>query len=50
LWVTILFWTAVHFVFFGHARFHFPIMPIVATFAALYIVQAVEGPELRDHE
>ena len=50
LWVTILFWTAVHFVFFGHARFHFPIMPMVATFAALYIVRTVERSERLDHQ
>jgi len=41
LWMTILFWTGVHFVFFGHARFHFPIMPMVSAFAALYIVRTV---------
>ncbi|MDH4034677.1 MAG: glycosyltransferase family 39 protein, partial [candidate division Zixibacteria bacterium] len=50
LWVTILFWTAVHFVFFGHARFHFPIMPMIVTFAALYIVDAVEETEPPIHE
>jgi len=42
MWVTVLFWVAVHFVFFGHARFHFPIMPMIAGFAALYIVAASE--------
>jgi 4-amino-4-deoxy-L-arabinose transferase-like glycosyltransferase len=41
MWATILFWVAVHFVFFGHARFHFPIMPMVAAWAALYIVTTV---------
>jgi 4-amino-4-deoxy-L-arabinose transferase-like glycosyltransferase len=38
-WSTILFWTIVHFVFFADGRFHFPIVPMLAAFAALYIVQ-----------
>jgi 4-amino-4-deoxy-L-arabinose transferase-like glycosyltransferase len=36
LWMTIAFWTAVHFVFFADGRFHFPIVPIISTFAAIY--------------
>lgn len=50
LWGTILFWTAVHFVFFGHARFHFPIMPMVAIFASLYLVHVVEGQDRQNPE
>ena len=50
LWATILFWTVVHFLFFGHARFHFPIMPMFAIFAALYIVKVVEEPRRLRHE
>jgi 4-amino-4-deoxy-L-arabinose transferase-like glycosyltransferase len=29
------YWTAVHLVFFGDARYHFPMVPIMAAFAAL---------------
>jgi len=36
-WVTILFWTMVHFLFFADGRFHFPIIPMLSAFAALYI-------------
>jgi len=32
---TLLYWLAVHFVFFGLGRFHYPIVPIMAAFAAL---------------
>ncbi len=34
----ILYWTAVHFVFFGSGRFHFPLIPAFAALAAFYIV------------
>ena len=46
MWVTILFWTAVHFVFFGHGRFHFPIMPMFCAFAALFIVDRLSRKAL----
>ncbi len=36
-WSTILYWSAVHFVFFADGRFHFPLIPIIGAFAALYI-------------
>jgi len=38
----VLYWTAIHFIFFGSGRFHFPIIPILCAFAALYIEHAVE--------
>jgi 4-amino-4-deoxy-L-arabinose transferase-like glycosyltransferase len=41
LWSTILFWTIIHFVFFADGRFHFPIMPMISVFAAIYLVQKV---------
>jgi hypothetical protein len=31
----VAYWTLIHLVFFGDARFHTPIMPIVALLAAL---------------
>ena len=31
----IVYWLAVHFVFFGDGRFHFPIVPILAGFAGV---------------
>lgn len=37
-WATILLWTMVHFVFFADGRFHFPIIPMISAFAAIYIV------------
>jgi 4-amino-4-deoxy-L-arabinose transferase-like glycosyltransferase len=42
-WSTILFWTMVHFVFFADGRFHFPIIPMLSAFAALYITQNNNG-------
>lgn len=33
---TILYWAAVHFVFFGDGRFHYPIVPMIVAFASLY--------------
>jgi 4-amino-4-deoxy-L-arabinose transferase-like glycosyltransferase len=42
LWATILMWTAVHFVFFGDGRFHFPIIPMISAFAGLYIKYRVD--------
>ena len=47
LWVTIVFWTAVHFVFFGHARFHFPIMPVFCAFAALWFTSRTTVAEIQ---
>jgi len=37
LLMTLLYWTAVHAVFFGEGRFHFPLIPFLAAFAAVYI-------------
>ncbi|UCE24286.1 MAG: hypothetical protein JSU74_13510, partial [Candidatus Zixiibacteriota bacterium] len=39
---TILYWTAISFVFFAVGRFHFPIIPMISAFAALYIRHLVE--------
>jgi len=35
--LTILYWTGIHFVFYGIGRYHFPIVPIIAAFAAVYL-------------
>lgn len=40
--MTILFWTAVHFVFFADGRFHFPIIPLIAAFAAVNLASSSE--------
>jgi len=37
--LTILYWLSVHFMFFGRARFHFPIVPLLAGFASLAICE-----------
>ncbi len=37
LWTTVLYFTAIIFVFFGDGRFHFPVIPIMAIFAGLAI-------------
>jgi len=42
---TILYWSAVHFVFFGDGRFHFPIIPMIVSFAALYLEFILGGPK-----
>jgi len=33
------YWTALHAVFFGAGRFHYPIVPMLAAFAALFVVE-----------
>jgi len=38
----VLYWTGIHFVFYGSGRYHFPIIPIFCAFAALFIRSAVE--------
>lgn len=38
----VLYWTAVHFVFFGSGRFHFPMIPIFCAFAGLFIDSVVQ--------
>ena len=43
LWVTILYWTVLHFFFYGMGRYHFPIIPMIAAFAALFIVSRIDG-------
>ena len=42
LTLTIIYWTAVHFVFYGIGRYHFPIAPILTTLASVCIVDQVE--------
>jgi 4-amino-4-deoxy-L-arabinose transferase-like glycosyltransferase len=37
LLATILYWSAVHFVFYGSGRYHFPIIPLLAGFAASFL-------------
>lgn len=39
----ILYWIAVHFVFFGGGRFHMPIVPVMAAFAGLALTR-LSGP------
>jgi len=45
LGLTILYWLAVHFVFFGAGRFHFPIMPHLSAFAGVAIVDFARRQE-----
>jgi 4-amino-4-deoxy-L-arabinose transferase-like glycosyltransferase len=43
VWVVfsiLAYWCAVHFVFFGCGRFHFPIIPLITSLAALSITQS----------
>jgi len=37
---TLIYWTAVHIVFFADPRFHAPVMPAVTLFAAKMITRA----------
>ena len=39
LWLIILYWMAVHFVFYAEGRYHFPIIPILSMFTAFYIAE-----------
>jgi len=45
LLMTILYWTAVHFLFHGKGRYHFPIVFILAAFAGLFIVHQLRLSE-----
>ena len=36
LFYTLVYWCGVHFIFFGEDRFHFPIIPIIVMFAAVF--------------
>ncbi len=38
----LVYWLAVHFVFFGIDRFHFPLIPILAIWASLFVVSQIE--------
>jgi hypothetical protein len=40
----ILYWTAIHFIYFGSGRFHYPILPIFAGLAATVLAQ-IFSPE-----
>jgi hypothetical protein len=42
LLTTILYWSAIHFLFYGNGRYHFPIVPMLAAFAALSIFNRVK--------
>jgi len=42
LLAAIVYWSGVHFVFFGFGRFHFPITPVIAALAGLYIAYKSE--------
>ena len=39
--MTILYWTVLHFIFYGQGRYHFPVIPFIAALAALYIQYSV---------
>lgn len=39
LWLILAGWTGVHIVFFSDARFHIPVLPVLATMAAVTIVR-----------
>jgi 4-amino-4-deoxy-L-arabinose transferase-like glycosyltransferase len=44
LLTTILYWSAIHFLFYGNGRYHFPIVPMLAAFAALSIFNRLKKP------
>jgi len=48
LGLTILYWLAVHFVFFGAGRFHFPIMMHLSAFTAVAIIDFARRRERLD--
>lgn len=37
---TLFYWAAVHFVVFGAGRFHYPVLPMIAIFAAMYLTRS----------
>jgi 4-amino-4-deoxy-L-arabinose transferase-like glycosyltransferase len=39
---TVAYWLAIHFVFFGIDRFHFPLVPILAIWASFFAVSQIE--------
>ncbi|MCH9031740.1 MAG: glycosyltransferase family 39 protein [candidate division Zixibacteria bacterium] len=41
LLATLAYWAAVHFVYFGFGRFHFPVIPIISAFAAVFVCRCV---------
>jgi 4-amino-4-deoxy-L-arabinose transferase-like glycosyltransferase len=41
--LVLLYWLAVHFVFFGTGRFHYPIVPIMAGLAGLALTRGTEA-------
>ena len=41
---TFVYWLAVHFVFFGEGRYHYPLVPLLAAFAALAISRLPASP------
>ncbi len=45
LWLIILYWIAVHFVFYAEGRYHFPIIPILAMYAAYHLTKNIEVHE-----
>jgi 4-amino-4-deoxy-L-arabinose transferase-like glycosyltransferase len=45
LWGTVLYWMVVHFIFYAEGRYHFPIIPIIAAFAALQISSRLHGDD-----
>ena len=49
LWITILYWTGLHFLFYGMGRYHFPIIPMITAFASLYIRTMMERLGRSDH-
>ncbi len=43
LFGTILYWSAVYFVFFGDGRFHHPIVPIMCILGAYYLIRTIKS-------
>lgn len=41
--LTLLYWTAIHFVFYGIGRYHFPLIPLIAAFAAVYLTSRLNS-------
>jgi len=39
LWLTILYWIAVHFVFYAEGRYRFPIMPMIVIYGSYFLAE-----------
>jgi 4-amino-4-deoxy-L-arabinose transferase-like glycosyltransferase len=52
LLLTLIYWTGVHFVFFGVGRFHFPVVPILAALVAVFLAYRIDlsSPQTTDSQ